>query len=288
MSRLYERSIGDGRKVIDTSLNNRPVEVYQVDTPQTLTQAAGYLKYIHAKDDSEGIFYRGENRLHEGLVPSLFRGCTDAPCAHTRTGSLNQYMAQLRISNTLFGQFDCMLHEPLLQHYGIRTTWIDLVDNLWVALWFAANKAFYTGDRNQYLHFERLDLTRLRKDYIYLLLIGATNTSMTSPGYFPGPQTELVDLRVGTPSVFLRPHSQHAVLFRLKGDAGSRALDYSSALRGIIRVRLADAIQWLGDGLMLTPHYLFPSPVYDQGYHILLKANATPGVAVGAINHVGV
>ncbi|GAA0468199.1 hypothetical protein Ade02nite_79030 [Paractinoplanes deccanensis] len=29
--------------------------------------------------------------------------------------------------------------EPLLQHYGIRTRWLDLVGNIWSALWFACH-----------------------------------------------------------------------------------------------------------------------------------------------------
>src|SRR5208283_1726512 len=239
---------------------------------------------IHGRDDQEGIYYRGENKLHQGMTPSLFRGCKDVACAHGRTGLLNQYLSQLRSSNVIFQQFSEELHEPLLQHYGIRTTWVDLVDNLWIALWFASNKAFYAGDRSQYLHFERLDQTRNKTEHVYISLFGACNTTMSgrTPGYYEGSNTELADLRIGVPSIFLRPHSQHGVLFRLKGGSDSRMLDYSSAIRGVIRVDLSDAIRWLGDGQMLSPHYLFPSPVYDQGYHFLMKTPVVPAVPVGA------
>jgi len=36
--------------------------------------------------------------------------------------------------------------EPILQHYGINTRWIDLVDNIWIALWFATH-TLYKMDR---------------------------------------------------------------------------------------------------------------------------------------------
>ncbi len=44
----------------------------------------------------------------------------------------------------------------IFQHYGIRTPWIDLVDNLFIAIWFAATERsesepyFYKRSKQDY------------------------------------------------------------------------------------------------------------------------------------------
>ena len=96
------------------------------------------------------------------------------------------------------------------------------------------------------------------------------------PGLEVGENTEFIDLRVATPSVFVRPHSQHGVLFRPRGGPERRKTDYSSSVVGIIRASLKDAINW--------PHYA-------KGYEILLKdlteQEEDVGQMIGSIHHVG-
>jgi hypothetical protein len=67
----------------------------------------------------------------------------------------NVFMKSIVDAMPIFQQIKLFSHEPLLQHYGLATTWIDLVDNIWVALWFACHKAHISGKRSQYLHFEK-------------------------------------------------------------------------------------------------------------------------------------
>lgn len=49
------------------------VPVYDVSSMHALNQVIGYAKFIN-KGYGE-VLYRGENKLHPGLIPSLFRGC---------------------------------------------------------------------------------------------------------------------------------------------------------------------------------------------------------------------
>ena len=263
--------------------------VLHVDDPHALTMAAGYLKYNLAKTDSEGIYFRGQRKIYASLPPTAYRGAKTMKVQAAKNAAIAQLISDYKATGKIFNTFGGYAHEPLLQHYGIETTWIDVVDNLWVALWFACHKSFSTGESGKYLHFER----RLGSDpekYAYILLVAADhgNTIKGQPGYFHGPNTELVDLRIATPSIFLRPHAQHGLLFRKKGNAaGARPFDYSDQIRGIIRVDLMKALDWLGNGTIVNTHSLFPPPYYDNGYEILLTCGVPGNKMVGSISHVG-
>jgi hypothetical protein len=120
-------------------------------------------------------------------------------------------------------------------------------------------------------------------------LIGAdiNKRNGQKPGYYFGENTELVDLRMAVPSVFLRPHAQHGLLFRCKGAANERPNDYSKQIRGIVRVSLKDALDWLGEGKIVGTHSLFPPPFYDNGYQILLESGVAIDKHIGSISMVG-
>lgn len=300
LAKLREPS---GKYVID---EESLLPVYHVNDPYLLIQAVGYLKYVHSGESDEVIFFRGETKLHGSLVPALLRKLKSSKRSNFAIGKINAYIDKIRNEIPMFKTFSSLLHEPLLQHYGLRTTWIDLVDNIWVALWFACHKCRTLGPGSQYIHFEKrkdsdmpiskgqklskAEFKQTNPEFAYILVVGAESSSVdnNAPGYFRGNNTEYVDLRRAIPSIFIRPHAQHGIVFRLKGGSGTRHYDYSSAVRGIIRVRLNDALEWLGSGYLTSTGFLFPSPHFDSGYALLLKANISADEFVGGINHVGV
>lgn len=263
-------------------------DVLHVDEPHALVMAAGYLKYISAKNKNEGIYFRGQRKLYESLSPTLYRDTPSIKVQNAKHAALAKLIRQFIDSGNIFNSFGEYAHEALLQHYGINTTWMDLVDNVWVALWFACHQAMASGKKGEFVHFERR-LPSATDQYAYLLLVAADINfrSREKPGYYHGDQTELVDLRMAAPSVFLRPHAQHGLLFRRKGDTTGRALDYSSQLRGIIRVDLSKALDWLGSGKMVNTHSLFPPPFYDNGYQLLLTCGVEGDRTTGTISHIG-
>lgn len=283
---LRKLSIRDAEFVTDQASGQH---VFHVLDPHALVQAAGYLKFKNGTDNSEGVFFRGETRLHGALSPALFRGVSTHAKQSKRIASLNRTLETVRENNKIFGRFAPEAHEAILQHYGLKTSWLDLVDNVWVALWFACHRAHTTGTSGEYLHFERRSLYKEPNGYVYILLIAADQgrEAQKTPGLYVGPNTELIDLRTAAPSIFLRPHSQHGLAFRVKGNRVMRPIDYQNQVRGIVRLSLADALTWLGEGRMLGTHALFPPPYYDRGYSILLKADLNATHELGAIAHVG-
>lgn len=260
--------------------------IFPVKDTHTLIQAAGYLKHVRGHNNSEQVYFRGETKLYPSLPPTAFRGIT------THNGISN---AIFRVKQAV-KKFSAPLkstkpyaHEALLQHYGLKTTWIDLVDNIWVALWFACHHARAIGPAGEYLHFEkrvpRSDPSG--KAYILLIAADAVAPNIQTPGLFTGSNTELLDLRIAAPSVFLRPHAQHGLLMRKKGQGNQRPCDYGDQIRGILEINLADALEWLGNSTALSTHGLFPPPFYDYGYGSLLRVGLKGATNTGCISHIG-
>jgi hypothetical protein len=176
--------------------------------------------------------------------------------------------------------------EGMLQHYGIPTRFIDVVDNHWVSLWMGLYKALRLKQHNEYYHYTQRSIpvsdiakcTGTSGDdlYQYILLMAVPFSKKRS---YSGVQTSEdyieVDLRQALPSVFLRPHAQHGLVLRRKvhgHDTGRSAEDYDMATTviGIIKVRIDSVREWIGTGTLLTQDNLFPPPGYDYGYDLLL------------------
>ncbi len=263
--------------------------VFHVRDPHALTRAAGYIKYISAKRNGEGIFFRGQTKLYGSLVPRLFRGISKLKAQENRVARLRRVIRRYKAELPIFRDIHEAIYEPLLQHYGLSTTWIDIVDNMWVALWFGCFHARSPQHDDRYLHYERRIPKSHKQQFAYILLVGAELNWLTEApvGLASGSNTELVDLRMASPSIFLRPHAQHALVFRQRGTNQGRPLDYSDQVRGIIRISLDDALAWLGQSMTLSVHALFPPPYYDFGYRFLLGGEFPEVENVGKVTNVG-
>jgi hypothetical protein len=263
--------------------------VYHVHKPSALIQAAGYLKHLRAVNQ-KAVYFRGQETLYPSLKPSLYRALTQPRARNYRDDKLNRYLKKIRTERQVMRAVPPHVHEPMLQHYGLRTRWLDVVDNVWVALWFACHSAHAVGEHGQYLHFqkrvERHTTPSARFAYI-LLLEAATTPSAKEPGCFRDNASAAIDLRIAAPSQFVRPHAQHGLVIQAIDAEGRAALDFSKLLVGIIRVHLADALEWLGQGDLLNVHALFPPPPYDSGYHEILTHITITDKVIGAVNHIG-
>ena len=106
------------------------INVYLIETVHDLTQFIGFGKYKNNKIGN--VYFRGQTSLYNGsMIPSLYRG-------KTRLDSITwKYNARINAAikgKRIFRQYNRAVFEPLIQHYGVRTPYIDLVDNVWVAL----------------------------------------------------------------------------------------------------------------------------------------------------------
>lgn len=278
------------------------IPVYTIKSFHALTQFIGYGKYINRTFGN--VYLRGQNSLYNGcLSPSLLRSkliSGSNPLSETSYAAIQNSTAKFehidcehRISKYKhnmkvcakdtehFCFWDLVLLEPLLQHYGIKTHWIDVVDNTWIALWFAIHQTKSTiVDNREYIHmFETTD-----SPYAFLLLIGsdALKEDPERPGLYTGPTTVQVDLRKAVPSYFLRPHAQHAIMIRKNSLDCDKFEDYTEQIIGIAKIAVSDVSQWLGQTGLLSVQSLFPPPYYDIGYASLLNEYKIPASIIRA------
>lgn len=237
------------------------INVYQIETVHDLTQFIGFGKYKNNKVGN--VFLRGQTSLYDGsIIPSLYRG-------KNRLDSITEkYDRRIKnIINTVkhFKEYDKLVLEPLIQHYGIKTPWIDVVDNVWVALWFALHQAktVIINSREYVYYFDRKN----EFSYIYLLASDALQESDRS-GVYLGEKTTMVDLRKSLPSFFLRPHAQHAYMIKKNEPYPA---DYSDLIVGVAKIPTELGMKWLGNNDFLTLSSLFPAAYFDSGYAVMLK-----------------
>lgn len=256
-------------------------EVFHVPSAHSLIQAAGYLKHTRAKQYRKGVFFRGQTPLYPTLTPTLLRGVQDGPPNANRRKLLDEFLKDLDGEKKALKAVDIHCREALLQHYGIKTTWIDVVDNLWVPLWFACHHAKSVSRGNEeYLHFEKRIPGSKGGQFAYVLLLESAFFDVVDGelGHYRDERSETIDLRIAAPSHFVRPHAQHGMLIRrLSKKSGLPVSDCRQLHVGTIRVDLAST---------LTSHSLFPPAYYDYGYRELLEFVRPTGDLLGFIHRI--
>ena len=251
------------------------LKVYHINTVHDLVQFIGFGKYKNNKVGN--VYFRGQTSLYGGtMVPSLYRGRTRYDQI---TYKYNERINRIIKTKRIFSQYNRVVFEPLIQHYGVKTPYIDLVDNIWVALWFALHQAKSVAiNSHEYTYYYEST-----ENYAYIILMAADATNETDQfGVYAGTDSTLVDLRKATPSYFLRPHAQHAYMIRKNEKCPH---DYTDLIVGIAKIPTCIGIKWLGTNEFLSLSSLFPAAYFDSGYHILLKSY--PEEEQGTINQYG-
>lgn len=294
--------------------NGHSVPIYTIETIHALNQIIGYAKFINRSYGD--VYYRGERRLHQSLTPSLDRMTKRSQEPAGRLNNLIRKIAddihmkkELKLSD-YDEKTQKEIIEGLLQHYGISTRYVDVVDNHWIALWMGHYIVEKYKRHITYYHYKKrvipvadliIDhdklirtLSHLKQDtvsifsndmkiheklserqdvdlYQYILLIAIPgNSERKNTGIFVSDDYIEIDLRQALPSIFLRPHAQHGWVVRKKPHNGD-GYDMSETVIGILKIRIDIVEQWLGTGELLTQENLFPPMAYDNGYDLLLK-----------------
>lgn len=286
--------------------NGHSVPIYDVSTTNALNQIIGHVKFQNA--DYGNVYYRGVRGLYDNVLPALMRGRVRGT-PNDLTQTLNKIISDsyfkksLKLFDTIIPKSDQdhyfnkkvkrynkYFAEALLQHYAGSTRFLDVVDNHWVALWMGLHEFKTHGKKNEFYHSTKRSLSAwdlyeahterdvrlINKDiYAYILLI-AMPYPISAPEYGITETDGFVevDLRKALPSVYLRPHAQHALVIRKRDKDNINQVahyyDMASQVTTILRVRIDRVIEWLGEGSLLTQDNLFPSPSIDQGYNNLL------------------
>lgn len=238
------------------------IKVIDVPCLHRLMQIIGYFKHV-ASCVGKLIFLRGQGNLHKSLCPAIYRDIDSFEGKLVVESNLRDAVNKFKSARRDIGEIEEYKLEPILQHYGINTTWIDLVDNIWVALWFAAYKY------NKYLfRYERVSCN----EFVYIIAV-AVDDGSSNGGVIAGSETEVIDLRISAPSYFIRPHAQHGLLFRSSKRTDLLDCDYGEHVCGVIRLKSESVFSWLGNGRLVSQDFLFPKLEFDDGYQKLNFCN---------------
>ncbi len=246
------------------------VPIFHVNTYHDFNELVGYAKFLNGSLGT--VLYRGQAKDHGSLVPS---GARDGivPVSSSLTAQIYTDIDMAKIfqlnDKSIDGwkEYQKVIIESVIQHYGGYTYCMDFVDNHWCALWFGVN----TFHKNHY---------QIRNDntgnlYVYLYLAD-TNTPAIR-GMHIGEETYTVDLRKAIPSMFQRPASQHGWIVRQR-NITDKECNYNKGVIGVIELNVGDAKDWLGNGTLLSQENFFPSYEIDQGYKVLLERQHRSGL----------
>jgi hypothetical protein len=213
-----------------------------------LFMAAGILRYTLGQLGTS-VFYRGQRKDWEAQV-ALFRGTTTRVEARERERWLEAALVEAGRVFDPPGTPDA--REALLQHYGLPTRWLDVVDNAQTAAWFAyhhsvADDPGAPGERDD------------ASGYISAIACPTDGAKYA----------RAFDLRA-KPSEWLRPHIQQAWAVRaMTPTSGLGRLYYLQICTFIVPRSLLR--QWSAYDVF-TPAVLFPRENEDRGVYYWRRA----------------
>lgn len=199
-----------------------------------ISVVTGIIRYS-LKSDSTYIFYRGQDKDWE-LKPSFYRKIENK----TQLKQANiWYQNVLSILEKSFDyQGTSEERQALAQHYGMHTKYLDVVDNIQSALWFAYDNVTFS-------------------DNCYDSSVGYVEVIAVNTQDF-----NIIDLR-NKPSKWMRPHVQQAYCVKSNNpDKNLGTLQNNLVLTMIIPKELLRI--WSNYDNM-PRYYVYPEEAHDDG-----------------------
>lgn len=237
MERLARR--GGFAKRFGVEYVDGPWPHLNVGSPSGVARVVGEAK----RDAYPGrVFVRGQASHHNAMLPSVFRrAAADTACLRSAE---TEFVAKVR-ERIKVRRFQAANTAALLQHYGFRTTWLDAVDNLFVAYWFAEHELSANAEGF-------LKICKSGESWGWLFLL------------HPPIMARVVDLRTEHHPLSARPHVQHGVSLTDQPDADPDLREWVVAT---VRTPVADST----GGTLFTASCLFPPGSGDHTLRLLLK-----------------
>ena len=230
-----------------------------LEEPRILARFAGYLKknlWTNAKSE---VFFRGQTNDNGTMMPSLFRDDITFEQLQRRYAAYDELITKLP------GIFSARRFQKesvgaLLQHYGVKTPWLDLVDNLYTAIWFATKEPKRASEKP-------IEYIDSKKEFGWIHFI-RTKCSDDS---------ELIwhDLRRKQSSLSLRMHSQHGISATRSDDTVWNLTNRCLNEFVVASVKFPNIGVCNLKGHLFDTMYMFPSTFFDNTYKYLKKDKFT-------------
>lgn len=208
------------------------------DEPAIVARFSSELRQIVRRQlgPSTRLLLRGQTTNHPGMVPGLFRPPNNTVPIATLIAAEEDFAKDIRQSISV-GRFKRPSIAALLQHYGYRTTWLDVVDNLWTAVWFATHE-ISSADGAVCAHCLN------RTGWLYFMAV---------------PDDQATDLRESHHGLSLRPHAQAG--WSVRGVDASIA-DLNEFVVASVEFSVND--RWKLDGHMASDSFFLPGANLDD------------------------
>ncbi|MCX9010104.1 MAG: FRG domain-containing protein [Candidatus Methanoperedens sp.] len=215
-----------------------------IEEPQILVRFAGYLK---TRKPISKVFMRGQKENHGNMIPSLFRNCksNDIITLKKRYKAYNYLIDKLKESEK--PRFNRENVGAILQHYGIKTPWLDFIDNIYTAIWFA------TMEPSEEEPLKYVPRENGKSGYIYFIRIKEKD-----------PNLKYCELREIHSSLSLRLHAQHGISIRRRVKTLTNR-DLQEFVVATVKFTINDS--WRLNGQLFDTKFMFPSKEYDSTYN---------------------
>ncbi len=221
---------------------DEPWPYLKVDSWPGVARVVGEAKRVARPDR---VFVRGQVENYRAMAPSLFRGAQlDTKALLAAENEFGRKLSE-RIK---VARFRAANRAALLQHYGFRTSWLDVLDNLFVAYWFSAHKINEGPDG-----VIRICESGAVAGWLFMIHVPAS--------------ASIVDLRVEHHPLSARPHVQRGVSIACPPGGAPNLQEWVVAT---LQTPVADSVA----GSLFTGAALFPPSSADHTLKLLLKHKA--------------
>lgn len=256
------RHLSSIKSYVSYSEDERPY--LSIAHPAILATFMGYLKYqSRIADEKKEVFFRGQTDNYKNIIPSLLRG-NDFDKINTLSEAYENLKRQVQklYKSTRFRNETI---DNLLQHYGIKSKTLDLVDNIYVAIWFASNKWQQVEGFSNLCTYKE---SNQKFGWIYFMLVDppSINQETSSPSF-----NGFCDLRKYHSSLSVRLHCQHGITYFRNNNGKWTEQNRCFDDLVIATVRIPNSEEFKMKGTIFTRDFLFPNSEIDNTYKLLRR-----------------
>jgi len=230
--------------------------------PAILATFMGYVKFqTHAKTDKD-VFFRGQTNNHTQIIPSLLRG-DNFDTINNLSKAYEELKRKTKITYTQT-RFRDETIDNLFQHYGIKSKTLDLVDNIYIAIWFATNQWKKINGFTNLCTYTQSD-----EEFGWIYFMHVAGPERSEKDVFSNLNfTGYCDLRKYHSSLSARLHCQHGITYFRdnKGTWDEKNRCFDDLV--IATVKFPNSEEFKMNGTIFTKEFLFPNSQIDDTYNL--------------------
>ena len=263
MTVLSDAPYDSMRRFCQTTGHEKLAHMDDADTCMHVHDPTGLAVFVAYCSGRHRVYLRGGTKKYPHSIPGLFRGPDDGQYDYRecerRWRAYKELLARLRpmLNGRRWSRRGL---GAVLQHYGLKTPWLDVVDNLYTAIWFA------TYDKEGENQHERHGWISL--------YVNARR------------KLKVIDIRGAHSSKHFRPHVQQGLSLAMQSDNAHAPCEQQDFDRyRIARIRFRRSAEWNLRDHMFSRRFLFPNRTRDDSLRQLCRERVGDAVIATCKDH---